>query len=128
MIDSVYHIEDKICSETEKQKHDQFNKTIPDFMGDFDRELILEEPTDKFKEPESSETDPSPEKEETREPEKEINDSVMGPDPIINTTFYLPKGDKAELGKVVNQKWNTNGLLTGRKHRNPMLDSVCLYC
>ena len=57
------------------------------------------------------------ETEETKTDQKEgQNDNpnvVTGPDPLINATIYLPKGDCTELAMVKNQKWNADGLLIG---------------
>ena len=110
--------EDEICSEIEKQKCDQFDQTVADFLGEYDSELILEVPNDEPAESGSQDTTIPP----MKETEEDINNHVMGPDPIINAMIYLPKGDWAELGRVINRKWNANGLLIGRKHQNPMLD------
>jgi len=106
---------DEIHSETEKQKCDQFNKAVADFIGDFDSELILEVPNDEPKEPEPADTTITP----TKEPKEEANDNVMGPDPIINATIYIYQ-------KETDKKQNANGLLISRKNCNPMLDS-CIY-
>ena len=96
----------------------KLNKTVTVFIEKFDNELILEVPNDEPEEPGPADTTITP----TKESEEETNDNVMGPDPILNA-IYLPKGDRAELGRVINRKQNANGLLIGRKHQNPILDS-----
>lgn len=50
-------------------------------------------------------------------------DSSVGIDPLIHASIILPRGDRAELGRIKDRKRNTDGLYVGRKHKLPTLDS-----
>ena len=103
--------------ETEKQKREQFEKAVTEFIDKFDTKLILEFPSDELEETRQENSNAL-----TNARTNDTNDVSMGLDLIINAKINLSERDRAELGKVIDQKWNANGLLIGRKHQNPMLD------
>ena len=107
--------ETEISDPSEQNSRDEFDKSIKEALGAFDPELILDVPIEELEEPLP---DPPPRK--TSDPPDDV---THGPDPLINASLILPRGDRAELGKVVGRKRNNEGLLVGRKHRNPALDS-----
>jgi hypothetical protein len=106
-------------NDNEKKDRDQFEKQVTEFIGSFNGELIHETPID--------------EPEEIFEAQDDhvlgttdavaLSDPVQGPDPLINASIILPKGDRSELATVKGRKRDAEGLFIGRKHKIPALDS-----
>jgi hypothetical protein len=111
---------DELSSPDETKLRDEFTKQVGAVIGDFDGTLILEEPND---EPEIPLAPPDePNEPQPNEPQPEP-DTRVGIDPLIHASIILPRGDRSELGRVLDRKRNADGLYIGRKHKLPTLDS-----
>ena len=100
-----------------------FDNAIKEMVGEFEDELILANAIDEFEEERQN---MNHEEGIAGQPPGETGDEeriVTGNDPLIHANIFLPKGDRSELATVKDRKRNADGLLIGRKHRNPMLDS-----
>jgi hypothetical protein len=113
-----------VCALTDMETHDptellsrqDFDNSVKEYIGSFDPTLIADIPIDDLEEPILTST--------LQEDEaSHANDLSYGPDTLINASIILPRGDRSELGKIKGRKRNNEGLLIGRKHKNPALDS-----
>ncbi|MGH3054508.1 MAG: reverse transcriptase domain-containing protein, partial [Gaiellaceae bacterium] len=117
--------DDETKDPLEKEKRVEFTKSVTEFIGEFDGELIYnEQPLDEPEQPEllTVHTDDHGEalvtSEEERPPEVQL-----GSDPLVNAELILPRGDSHEMGTIVGRKRDEDGHLVGRKHLMPNLDS-----
>ena len=104
----------------ETRVRDDFTTQVTAVIGDFDGTLILEEPND---EPEVLLAPPDDPSDAPATPPPA--DTHVGIDPLIHATIILPRGDRSELGRVIDRKRDADGHYVGRKHKLPALDSRC---
>ncbi|MGH7955268.1 MAG: hypothetical protein ACREOZ_04835, partial [Gloeomargaritales cyanobacterium] len=108
----------------EQENMKSFNEKVNQFVGEFNDELVLDYEID---EPESEEimTNDRHVRGDTEKDEYQevAPDSEMGVDPTLKAEILLPQGDRHELAKVVGRKRDNDGILIGRKHKLPQLDS-----
>ena len=72
---------------------------MTEFIDKFDTKLILEFPSDELEETRQENSNAL-----TNARTNDTNDVSMGLDPIINAKINLSERDRAELGKVIDQK------------------------
>mmetsp|Transcript_2147 Transcript_2147/g.3294 ORF Transcript_2147/g.3294 Transcript_2147/m.3294 type:complete len:1178 (+) Transcript_2147:1032-4565(+) len=112
---------DELTNPDEIQDRENFTKQINPLLGDFDETLILDVPNDEPEEPLILDDDQQPEA-ATPAVSSDTPERV-GLDPLIQASIILPRGDRSELGRVLDRKRNAEGLYVGRKHKMPALDS-----
>ncbi len=111
--------QEELHSEVEKEERIKFAKELKENVDDFDPELIN---TDENVSTEIM-IDPLTNLNVDEDEEDLENDTVTGPDEMINAEIYLPHGDRQEIAKIIGRKRNADGNFIGRKHQNPILDS-----
>jgi hypothetical protein len=90
----------------------KYTEQVTNFIGNYDGELILQEPAHDMVEPNNNTATEPP-----------ALDVVAGPDELVGAELYLPHGDRTAIAKVLGRKRDADGLFIGRKHSNPILDS-----
>ena len=122
--------DEELKDENEKTAREEFDKEVTKFIGAFDDELIYDYDFDEMEEPdllrgkdEEGEHLEEPTEDDVPDRDKNVPDSGVGHDPTINAEVVLPRGDRHEMGHVVGRKRDSDGLLIGRKHKIPTLDS-----
>mmetsp|Transcript_18822 Transcript_18822/g.26691 ORF Transcript_18822/g.26691 Transcript_18822/m.26691 type:complete len:331 (+) Transcript_18822:1723-2715(+) len=113
--------EDELISPDELQARSEFTRQLTSMIGDFDDTRIFEMPADDIAQPLALD-DPS-DMPIPADPPEVTPDDHIGIDPLIHASIILPRGDRAELGRVIDSKRNRDGLYIGRKHKMPTLDS-----
>ena len=125
---------EEMMNDSEIKAREEFDKNIVTKVGSFDDEYIHFQAND---EPEEAMTPDNTSTHEDNTPNAESNsktkeadtpDVAHGPDPVLNATVVLPRGDQAEVATVKCRKRNNDGNLIGRKHKIPTLDSHIYVC
>jgi hypothetical protein len=106
--------DEKWKSDDEKKARNKYEIKVKEFIGEFDGEMVYNYPNKVPEEPEA--TFPEAEGED-------VPDSSVEFDPLIRAQIVLPRGDSNEMAMVVGRNHDLRGLLIGRKHRFPALDS-----
>ena len=108
---------EELADPEEIQAREEFTKNVTPFLGEFDETLVQNIPND---EPEHALAPDDPPNDLTP---PSADTERVGIDPLIHASIILPRGDRSELGRVIDRKRNADGLYIGRKHKMPALDS-----
>jgi hypothetical protein len=103
-------------SDDEKKPRKEYEINVKKFIGEFDGKMVFDYPNNVPEEPEAMFPQAKGEVED-------VHGSGVEFDPLIRAQIVLLRGDSNEMAMVVGRKCDAEGLLIGRKHRLPALDS-----